>query len=504
MPHPLLRALVAPLIAAIAWQGMAQTPALPPRPVVAPTGSELVPMITDLSWSDRELVLYDQITSGNVPDFLRDLVPITVSRSGHTATYYVTPDYLALGTDADYFLMPMTPILGQWLADFTGCCLPTRQMVNDIYAGATVKLAPQPIPYSPEMITVPVFDDHNTIVWGQRSAILGTHPLGELVGGTKKDVVITPLLHDGAHDNRVAIYGWHQLSGVPIQNLYLGHVDWYADYSHGIRLIQSAMTVDGLPTTVQAVLANPSLSVLLSDEGVVTTPRYNVASPPEGFPYIDSFPSTGRELASWIDRFTTPAIIAMSPTSPGGDGHVLRVRDPAGGIDTTRLGNPTDSDCSVVCDIYCEVRPLSPGEGFERLGIFVRDDGNGMFEGTNTSGTILGNTYALTWDSLTGQVQCLRTVNGVPTDLLPAQVFRPTTAWREFRIDAIGDELTFVLDQEVILQVTDTTHPSGQFGIGYHEYFTNSANIIGTRADNFSATATPDPLPAGLSGLLQR
>ena len=94
--------------------------------------------------------------------------------------------------------------------------------------------------------------------------------------------------------------------------------------------------------------------------------------------------------------------------------------------------------------------------------------------------------------------------NGVPTDLLSTQMFRPTTAWREFRIDAIGDELTFVLDGEVILQVTDTTHPSGQFGIGYHEYFTDNANIIGTRADNFAATETPDPLPVSLSGLLQR
>ncbi|MBN1477504.1 hypothetical protein JXA47_12180 [Candidatus Sumerlaeota bacterium] len=504
MPHPLLGVLVAPLIATITGLGMAQTLALPPRPPGAPTGSELVPMITDLSWSERELVLCDQITSGNVPDFLRDLVAITVNRSGHVATFYVTPDYLALGTDDDYFLMPMTPILGQWLADFTGCCLPTRRIVNDVYAAATVKLAPQPIAPSPEMITVPVFDQHNTIVWGQRSAVLGTHPLGELVGGTKKDVVITPLLHDGAHDNRVAIYGWHQLDGTPIQNLYLGHVDWYADYSHGIRLVQSAMTVDGLPTTVQAVLANPNLAVLLSDEGVVTTPRYNVAPPPEGFPYIDSFPSTGRELSSWIDRFTTPEIIAMSPISPGGDGHVLRVRDPAGGIDTTRLGSATDSECSVVCDIYCELRPFSPSEGFERLGIFARDDGNGMFEGTNLAGTIRGSNYALTWDSLDGRVQCLRTIDGVPTDLLPMQVFRPTTGWREFRIDAFGDDLTFVFDGEVILQITDTTHPSGQCGIGYHDYFTNNANIIGTRADNFAATETPGPLPSTLSGLLQR
>ena len=38
--------------------------------------------------------------------------------------------------------------------------------------------------------------------------------------------------------NRVAIYGWHYLNGQPIQPTYAGHVDWYIDYSHGIRPVR--------------------------------------------------------------------------------------------------------------------------------------------------------------------------------------------------------------------------------------------------------------------------
>ena len=110
--------------------------------------------------------------SGNVPNFLRTLKPITVSATisgtNHSATYYVTPEYMAIGTDADYFLTPMTPLLAQQVANRIGCTLPTRKMVNQIWTNAAVKMNPQPIPPSPEIITVPIFDQHNTMVRTQR------------------------------------------------------------------------------------------------------------------------------------------------------------------------------------------------------------------------------------------------------------------------------------------------------------------------------------------------
>ena len=70
-----------------------------------------------MSLSERENWIYGQVASGNVPNFLRTLVPITanatISGTNHAGIYYVIPDYIAIGTDADYFLEPMTPLLGQ-------------------------------------------------------------------------------------------------------------------------------------------------------------------------------------------------------------------------------------------------------------------------------------------------------------------------------------------------------------------------------------------------------
>ena len=87
--------------------------------------------------------------------------------------------------------MPLSPIMAQKVADLVHCSLPTRKMVDDIYHVATVKLVPSPIPPGPAMGTVPVFIQHNETVMKQRQEQLHDHPLGALVAGHKKDVVIS-------------------------------------------------------------------------------------------------------------------------------------------------------------------------------------------------------------------------------------------------------------------------------------------------------------------------
>ena len=72
---------------------------------------------------------------------------------------------------------------------------------------------------------------HHLIIEGQRKSQSG------LIAGIKKDNVISGKIKRDARRDRVAIYGWHQRSGQPIQPLYTGHVSWYVDYSHGVRLI---------------------------------------------------------------------------------------------------------------------------------------------------------------------------------------------------------------------------------------------------------------------------
>src|SRR5690348_5126484 len=90
---------------------------LPPRATNALSGSAFVRLISDLPFPKREETIFDQIAQGNVPEFLRTLVPVPIQAETTNALIYVTPDYLAVGSDDDYFLTPMRPSTAQRIAD---------------------------------------------------------------------------------------------------------------------------------------------------------------------------------------------------------------------------------------------------------------------------------------------------------------------------------------------------------------------------------------------------
>jgi hypothetical protein len=152
--------------------------------------------------------------------------------------------------------------------------MPTRKMSDRIYQNAVVKMVPEPIPPSPKMITLPVFIKHNELVHAQRAGSLSDHPLGSLVAGNKKDIVISNKIYAPDGKPRVVIYGWHKIDGKAIQPMYNGHTSIHVDYSHGIRLVQNKVWVDGKKTEIKKILQSPELNALLSDEGIIEKPFY--------------------------------------------------------------------------------------------------------------------------------------------------------------------------------------------------------------------------------------
>ena len=106
------------------------------------------------------------------------------------------------------------------------------------------------------------------------------YKFGDLISGLKKDVVLTYKIHTlSGYENRVAIYGWHIPDGSYIQPLYVKHVNYYVDYSHGIRLIYRKIKVDGKEYDAKEILESPQMYRLLSDE-----PMYIRRATYEGLP----------------------------------------------------------------------------------------------------------------------------------------------------------------------------------------------------------------------------
>ncbi|HYX38158.1 MAG TPA: hypothetical protein VE954_34085 [Oligoflexus sp.] len=246
---------------------------IPIRQGDAPDGLAFAKMIRSTDEGARELHILRELRRGNMPDFLRQLARIRYkarTRSGRTVTVtlWAMKDYLAVGSDEDFVRVPMSPVTGQRVADAFGFSLPTARLVDEIYRASEIKLPPNPFKASDAMVTVEEFLRHDRVI---RLQLDGETP-EELLAGHKKDVVLSNQLND--RPQKVAIYGWHQVGGLPIQPLSTVHGNWYADYSHGIRLISGMILVDDRPLPLAEVLQDTELAPLVSYEGALGYVRY--------------------------------------------------------------------------------------------------------------------------------------------------------------------------------------------------------------------------------------
>ena len=245
---------------------------IPPRNPEAMGGEEFYRLARTLDWRERDSLAQHEILAGNMPSFLRDYVKVStivvdsVNSKTIQAIYYVTADYLSIGSDRDWARVPLTPMAAQVIADSFDCFLPTRKMVDDIYSASQIKLRPVPM-YAIRDSAITMWH-HHLIIEGQRQSKRG------LISGIKKDVVISEKILHHPRPDRVAIYGWHRLDGTPIQPLYSGHINWHVDYSHGIRLVYRKIKVDGEWMDYTEVLNHEVLRGLLCDEVDCNFRRY--------------------------------------------------------------------------------------------------------------------------------------------------------------------------------------------------------------------------------------
>ena len=245
--------------------------ALPPRPAGAIAGSEFARRTSGLSGADRDRAVVAELERGNIPSFLGHLRPVRLTAQAGdgpavAATIWVTPDYLAIGSDDDFLYVPLTYYSATTVAERFGSVLPTATMVDAIYEQSAHHLTPAPLPAGPSMRSNLYLEEHQERIDEQRAGL----PLGELIAGHKKDLVLSNrlLLAPG----REAIYGWHRAPGDPIQPLSTVHGAQYVDYSHGVRLVSTTLVIDGRTRSIYDALRDPRAAPALSREGVTRDP----------------------------------------------------------------------------------------------------------------------------------------------------------------------------------------------------------------------------------------
>ncbi|WP_319823993.1 hypothetical protein [Thalassovita sp.] len=246
--------------------------AIPRRSGNATPVETLLASVQSTDGVKRDQVLEREIRKGNMPSFLRDLVPVSIAgraSDGNTTQIVicVMPDYLAVGSDRDYVRVPLGLNAAKRISDDFDMILPTTRMVDMIYRASDVRLTPNPMKPGAMMTSTAYFQTHNNTVESQlrQAGVAG----GVLVSGHKKDLVLTRRL--SAKQGRVAIYGWHRRNGKPIQPLSTVHGAGYADYSHGVRLVSRTAFLNGQKIDLRRLMSDPRYADLLNSEGPLGT-----------------------------------------------------------------------------------------------------------------------------------------------------------------------------------------------------------------------------------------
>lgn len=207
-------------------------------------------------------------------------IPI-LDKDGHErGSFQATIDVFAIGELDDFVRVPVDGPTGQRIADQFGLALPTPRMVDLIYQASTIRLAPITRPPAPSMTSVAWFVEHSRAIDTRLAECRADHPdlpADALIAGIKKDVTRSNQRKPG----RLGLYGWHtpvpiQLDrlvrpGEPIQPFTNFHEQEYADESHGLRLCSASVVIDGETYGMDEALASPTLSVLLSEAGPLTS-----------------------------------------------------------------------------------------------------------------------------------------------------------------------------------------------------------------------------------------
>ncbi|MBY4892693.1 hypothetical protein KUL25_07940 [Rhodobacteraceae bacterium N5(2021)] len=251
---------------------------IPRRPGSAASGSAVMASAGNGSGSGRDNRMLQEALSGNIPSHIRNLQPVTFNGNvgGRTVevTICVTPDYLAIGSDNDHVRVPLGLPAALRVADAFDMMLPTTTMVDAIYQQADVRVAPSPMTPGSSMSSTNYFVRHNETIEGQ-FARAGVRE-GMLVAGHKKDLVLANRL--SRNPGRVAIYGWHRTNGRAIQPLSTVHGEYYADYSHGIRLVSRTAFVDGRAVDLRELLTDERYAGFLNSDGALTGATVRLAS----------------------------------------------------------------------------------------------------------------------------------------------------------------------------------------------------------------------------------
>ena len=152
--------------------------------------------------------------------------------------------------------------------------------------------------------------------------------------------------------------------------------------------------------------------------------------------------------------------------------------------DVAWVGDSSWSDYKVEAMIYCDYRPDEKPEGWDRFGIFARD--NGDYAGLTKNLKESGEFYCMTYDSDDGRLRAGNVLNGSIDDFHPKpEVYIKESGWHKFAIRCSGKTITYEIDDKLFHSEKDNKRKSGSCGVFYTTTFRNRSLSHGIRFGDF-------------------
>lgn len=275
------------------------------------TGSEFLKQVWDVRIPMLSKLGLNEMLKGNMPSFLDDRIAChteaVIDGGYYRLTYYVKPNYLAIGTDEDYVLWPLSII------DLQNFCnaqmvtsvsdpndqtpkwfIATKKLVLNNWYASACKIPPQALGASADM-TWPVKIQQEQKQINEQMLKKGCK-LTAFCRAKKAYISAPKMANDGSTggpktEGILHFTGWYgfekiipdervvgSFNGMPVYGVQAGdetgnHEASYADYSHGCDVIYYDCDVNGMQFTFDELCTHPKLHVLVSDEGMFN-PRF--------------------------------------------------------------------------------------------------------------------------------------------------------------------------------------------------------------------------------------
>lgn len=273
------------------------------------TGTEFSNAIQSLSPDDREKLILSLFSTGDVPNFIKKdewrpvILSLMINAKKYTLSIYISP-FLAVGTDADPFYIPMRPETAQEIANQYKSHILSKKLVRDAFSSAPGKIPLQiPQNWNGKKLIIPgnltYTDMTKPTAFSAANQLIVQASKGNLprdVAGHSKSVVVGP----GLDGSKVAIYGGYNpaggVDGWAWQSYPGPHEASWVDYSQRIQLVFGRGFLDGKEVAIRDIFLDSVLSVLVSDQGafdpkfpskfspVSTPPKIPPTTPPKPTP----------------------------------------------------------------------------------------------------------------------------------------------------------------------------------------------------------------------------